>query len=53
VEFTDRREGDPPVLVANSSKIKKILGWEAKYSDINTIISSAWNWHKKLRKFEG
>ncbi|MCX7820449.1 MAG: UDP-glucose 4-epimerase GalE [Brevinematales bacterium] len=43
---TERRAGDPPVLIANSSKAKGILGWERKFS-LNEIISSAWEWHKK------
>lgn len=46
VEYSERREGDPPVLLADSSKIKKELGWNPKYSDIRTIISTAYNWHK-------
>ena len=45
----DRRPGDPPRLVASYEKIKKILGWEPKYSDLETIIETAWNWHKGRR----
>ena len=41
-----RREGDPPVLIASSKKIKKELGWKPEYSDIKTIMESAWKWHK-------
>ncbi|MBI2107389.1 UDP-glucose 4-epimerase GalE [Candidatus Woesearchaeota archaeon] len=41
-----RREGDPPVLVASSLKAQKELNWQPKY-DINDIIKSAWEWHKK------
>jgi UDP-glucose 4-epimerase len=40
-----RRLGDPGVLVADSTKIKKELGWNPKHSDIETIVKSAWNWH--------
>lgn len=47
-----RREGDPPILVANSVKAKKILGWKPEYADINTIIETAYNWHKKLLKLK-
>jgi len=42
-----RRAGDPPILIASNEKIKKALGWGPKYSDIKTIISSAWKWHKE------
>lgn len=41
----DRREGDPPVLVADSEKIKKDLGWNPKYTSIEKIIETAWKWH--------
>ncbi len=40
-----RRPGDPPILVANSSKAKKLIGWNTRYSDIETIISTAAKWH--------
>ena len=40
-----RRAGDPAVLVANSGKIKRELGWRPKYEDLETIIDTAWNWH--------
>lgn len=40
-----RREGDPALLVADSSKAKMILGWSPKYHDLKDIISSAWKWH--------
>jgi UDP-glucose 4-epimerase len=44
IEFTNRRKGDPAVLVASSKKIQKELGFKFKYS-IDDIISSAWKWH--------
>jgi len=46
VEFGPRRPGDPDAIYADNSKIKKILGWEPKYPDLETIIKTAWNWHK-------
>ena len=45
IEKTDRRKGDPAVLIADSSRAEEILGWEPKY-DLESIISTAWNWHK-------
>lgn len=47
---TDRRPGDPPVLIASSEKIQKELEWSPKFNDINTIIDSAWKWHKENPK---
>ena len=48
VKDAPRRDGDPPVLVADATLAKKELGWEPKYSDLETIISHAWEWEKKL-----
>lgn len=42
-----RRAGDLPILVADSDKIGRELGWEAEYNDLKTIIRSAWNWHRR------
>jgi UDP-glucose 4-epimerase len=43
--ISDRRPGDPAVLVASSDKIQKELNWYPKYNSIETIIESAWKWH--------
>jgi len=45
-----RREGDPPVLVANSEKAKHDIGWRPELVDIALIIESAWKWHSQLLK---
>jgi len=50
VTETERRAGDPPELIADSKKAKEILKWEPKYFDLEIIISSAWNWHKRFKK---
>jgi len=42
-----RRPGDPAELVAQVDKIKEELGFSPQYSDLETIISSAWKWHAK------
>jgi UDP-glucose 4-epimerase len=44
-EFGERRAGDLPRLVADSSKIKAELGWRPQYADLHTIIDTAWKWH--------
>lgn len=46
VELASRREGDPDAIYADNSKAKNILGWEPKCSAIETVIKTAWNWHK-------
>lgn len=45
-----RRIGDPAILIASSSKIKKELNWQPKYSDLETIISTAWKFHQNYPK---
>lgn len=42
-----RRKGDPAVLICSSEKIKKTLFWEPKFSNLETILHTAWNWHRK------
>jgi UDP-glucose 4-epimerase len=46
VTFGPRRPGDAIALYADPSRAKTLLGWEAKYKDPETIISSAWRWFK-------
>lgn len=44
VQYGERRPGDPPLLVADPSLAKEVLGWEAEYKDLKDIISTAWKW---------
>ena len=44
--MAERRAGDPATLIASSEKAKKELGWTPKYGDLETIIKTAWQWHK-------
>ena len=41
-----RRAGDPAVLIASSEKIRRELGWQPKFSDLKSIVESAWSWHR-------
>ena len=50
-KISEKRKGDPAVLIADNSKITEKLNWRAKYSDLNTIINTAWEWEKKLSNF--
>ncbi len=49
-EYTARRAGDPAQLTASSDRAKKLLGWEPKYSDVDTLIGSTWQAYKKFFK---
>ena len=42
-----RRAGDPPALVAAADKAQRELGWQARYTDLPSIVETAWNWHRK------
>ena len=42
-----RRPGDPATLVAASDKIRRELGWRPLYPDLEAIIESAWQWHRR------
>lgn len=39
-----RRAGDPAILIASSEKIRRELGWEPRFRDLEAIIGSAWAW---------
>lgn len=43
----DRRAGDPAELIAASDSIRRELGWQPRYSNLETIIASAWQWHQQ------
>jgi UDP-glucose 4-epimerase len=45
-----RRPGDPARLVASSEKIRKELGWNPRYPDLEMIIEMAWQWHRNHPK---
>jgi UDP-glucose 4-epimerase len=48
VEISERRPGDPASLVANVDRIRKTLDWHPQFQDLNTIVSHALAWEKRL-----
>lgn len=42
-----RRAGDPAVLIASSERIRRELGWNPKFRELEDIVKSAWNWFQK------
>jgi UDP-glucose 4-epimerase len=44
---SERRPGDPSVLIGSSEKIKRLLEWRPKHDSLETIIKTAWRWRKK------
>jgi len=52
-ENCDRRAGDPAILVADATRAKEVLDWNPQFSDIETIIETAWQWRQKQRSVNG
>lgn len=46
-EVVPRRPGDPAVLIASSEKIGRELAWKPRHTDLDSIVASAWEWHKR------
>lgn len=47
VKQAARRPGDPAALVADSGKIRRMLGWQLEHSDLETILGTAWRWNSR------
>jgi UDP-glucose 4-epimerase len=45
---TGRRPGDPAKLTASSALAHQLLGWAARYSDLDTLIKTSWDAYKKI-----
>lgn len=48
-----RRPGDPPTLVADASRIGSVLGWKARYDDLEAIVKTSLAWERKLQASAG
>ncbi len=46
VEYGARREGDPPALIADARLAREALGWQPKYTRLEDIVATAWNWRR-------
>ncbi len=45
-EVAPRRPGDPAILIASSERARRELGWKPRYTDIGSIVKTAWRWHQ-------
>ncbi|MEK6710355.1 MAG: UDP-glucose 4-epimerase GalE [Nitrospinota bacterium] len=45
LHISPRREGDPPILVADPSRAHRVLGWKPRFSGLPQIVETAWAWH--------
>ncbi len=44
---TERRPGDPAILIASSEKIRRELGWTPEFPQLETMVRSAWKWYER------
>jgi UDP-arabinose 4-epimerase len=47
IHIAPRRPGDPSCLVSDSRRARTVLGWQPRYENLTTILSHAWQWHRK------
>ncbi len=48
-----RRPGDPPRLVGDATRARRLLNWNPRYGALETILEHAWNWHRKRFEHPG
>ena len=53
VEEAPRRPGDPPELVADATLFRREFGWKPHYSDLTTVVATAWAWLQRWRNLAG
>ena len=53
IQECERREGDPPALVAACDRIRKVFGWRPRYDDLDMIVATSLDWEKKLLELAG
>lgn len=52
IKIVERRAGDPPRIYADNTKAKEELGFNPEFSDLETIVKTAWEWHVKNSKLK-
>ena len=52
VECTERRTGDPAILVGSAEKARRVLNWQPAYPNIETIVKHAWAWYCFLQQMQ-
>ncbi len=49
VEEAGRRAGDPPALMADSTRLRRFTGWTPQHDDLEFIVRTAWEWERNLQ----
>lgn len=44
IKYGERRAGDPPALIADTTRARELLGWNPTRSTMDEMIGSAWEW---------
>jgi UDP-glucose 4-epimerase len=52
-KLSPRRAGDPDSLISDNRRIKATLPWQPKYADLDTIVSHALQWERRLGEIRG
>ena len=52
VEMSERREGDPAILISDNSKITSVMHWQPKYDDLEVISKTALAWERELKHLQ-
>ena len=52
VDYAPRRPGDAPLVVADSTLAKQVLGWIPRYNDLGVIVETALSWERRLAEVE-
>jgi UDP-arabinose 4-epimerase len=47
VQIEAKRAGDPPRLIGDADRVRRELNWSPAFTTLETIIQTAWNWHKQ------
>ena len=42
-----RRPGDPPILVADATRAREVLGWRPRFETLQAVVETAWAWHAR------
>lgn len=50
VRESPRREGDPPLVIARTERIRSLIGWTPQLDDLDAIIESALRWEEKMQR---
>jgi UDP-glucose 4-epimerase len=48
VKYGPRRAGDPAAIVAGAERVRKVLGWQPRYENLDFIVETALDWERKL-----